>query len=168
MEKLTKVKNGFTLLELLAVIVVLAIIMLIGANAVLPMIETSRVGAFKSTATTVLSSAESYHISRGISGQATADFYSIDTLISEDFLENVSLDTYSGCASVNASDKNAFDILLLDKNNGYFIKMTAATADAIDNLEAIETAQTAIPADGLYINADNISIDMTTCTASIK
>ena len=57
-------KRGFTLIELLAVIVILAIIALIATPAVLNIIEDSRKGAAEASARNIMSTAETYYMSK--------------------------------------------------------------------------------------------------------
>lgn len=54
-------KKGFTLVELLAVIVVLGVIALIAVPTILDVVEDSRKGAFKDSASGLLESAELYY-----------------------------------------------------------------------------------------------------------
>ena len=56
-------KKGFTLVELLAVIVVLAIIALIAVPVVINIIKSAQRGAFKSSAYGILESAKIYYLS---------------------------------------------------------------------------------------------------------
>lgn len=54
-------KKGFTLVELLSVVVVLGIIALIAVPQILKVVEDSRKGAFKDSASGLLESAELYY-----------------------------------------------------------------------------------------------------------
>lgn len=54
-------KNGFTLFELLAVIVVLALIALISTPIILNVIDSAKKGSFKETVNGVIRSANSYY-----------------------------------------------------------------------------------------------------------
>ena len=58
--------RGFTLVELLAVIVVLAIIMLIAVNAVLPKMEEARQNAFAIEANGLIKAAQQYVITKSL------------------------------------------------------------------------------------------------------
>ena len=57
-----KNKKGFTLVELLAVIVILAIILVIAVPQILNTINSARLGAFRSTAKLLLSQAEKQYL----------------------------------------------------------------------------------------------------------
>ena len=72
-------KKGFTLVELLAVIVILAVIILVAMNAVIPQMEKARKSAFKTEAETYLKAAQTYYTSSKIDGSAET-CVTIDTL----------------------------------------------------------------------------------------
>ena len=55
-------KKGFTLVELLAVIVILAIILVIAVPQIMKTIDSARLGAFRSTAKLLLTQAEKQHL----------------------------------------------------------------------------------------------------------
>ena len=57
-----KNKKGFTLVELLAVIVILAIILVIAVPQILNTINSARLGAFRSTAKLLISQAEKQYL----------------------------------------------------------------------------------------------------------
>lgn len=63
-------KKGFTLVELLAVIVVLAIVMLIAVSAVLPQMEKARRQTLALEAHTAIESAQTYFMSKSVSGKS--------------------------------------------------------------------------------------------------
>lgn len=77
--------RGFTLVELLAVIVVLAIVMLIGVNAILPQMDKSRRNAFAIEANGVIKSAQQYvttaALTNGLVINTDGICIDIDTLI---------------------------------------------------------------------------------------
>ena len=68
-----RIKNlkGFTLVELLAVIVVLAIVMLIAVNAVLPQMERARRSSFAIEANGAIDAANSYFMNASLTTGAT-------------------------------------------------------------------------------------------------
>lgn len=57
-----KKRNGFTLVELLAVIVILAIILVIAVPQIMNTINSARLGAFRSTAKLILTAAEKEYL----------------------------------------------------------------------------------------------------------
>lgn len=63
-----KNKQGFTLVELLAVIVVLAIVMLIAVQAVLPAMSESRKNIFSIEANGAIESAQTYFMNNSLGG----------------------------------------------------------------------------------------------------
>ena len=71
MKKLNK--NGFTLVELLAVIVVLAVIMLLAVNAVIPQMNKARKNAFATEAQTFIDAAATYYQTVLLTGIPTGD-----------------------------------------------------------------------------------------------
>ena len=66
-------RKGFTLVELLAVIVVLAVIMLLAVNAVIPQMNKARRNAFVTEAQTFIGGAETYILNKQMGGQAIGD-----------------------------------------------------------------------------------------------
>ena len=67
MKNVKKDVRGFTLVELLAVIVVLAIIMLIAVNAVLPRMNSAREQAFAIEANALMEAAQTYVVNESLS-----------------------------------------------------------------------------------------------------
>ena len=67
---MTKNNKGFTLVELLAVIVILAVIILIAVNAVLPQMRKARRNSFVTEAINFAKAAETAYVSDQISGQS--------------------------------------------------------------------------------------------------
>ena len=63
-----KNKKGFTLVELLAVIVILAVIILIAVNAVLPQMRKARKNSFVDEAINFAKAAETAYVSDSLSG----------------------------------------------------------------------------------------------------
>ena len=74
-------KKGFTLVELLAVIVILAIIALIATPIILNVIETAKKGAIESSAIGYLDAVEKYIVEKEVKGTTTeAGIYSVADL----------------------------------------------------------------------------------------
>ena len=66
MEEKENIVRGFTLVELLAVIVVLAIVMLLAVQAVLPQVTIARKNAFAIEANAVIEAAQSYVVTEAL------------------------------------------------------------------------------------------------------
>lgn len=83
MKKLNK--NGFTLVELLAVIVVLAVIMLLAVNAVIPQMNKARKNAFKTEIQSYFTGAETWYNNQLLAGTTVndGDCVKFDTLEGE-------------------------------------------------------------------------------------
>ncbi|MEF2690303.1 MAG: type II secretion system protein, partial [Bacilli bacterium] len=66
-----KKKKGFTLVELLAVIVILAVILVIAVPQIMSVIESARKGSIESTAKLIAEGAEREYTNRKILGKDT-------------------------------------------------------------------------------------------------
>ncbi len=106
-------KKGFTLVELLAVIVVLAIILVIAVPRILDIIKDSRVGALESSVKLVAKSAEQKLLENQI--------LDIDGTISCNKVVDINSEDYESCEiSFNNGEAN---IVLVGKENGKFGEM---------------------------------------------
>lgn len=106
-------KKGFTLVELLAVIVILALLIVITANTVLPMMNKSKQNAMVVYGERVLSNASTSFQADSISaGLTQPQYYSIETLMGQA--------DYFGCVKVaynSTTKKYEYNILMYDNNN---------------------------------------------------
>ena len=84
-----KKKNAFTLIELLAVIVILAVILVISIPRILDVIETSKKDSFKSTAQLIADSAEKKYVTNKLNN--------IDEEITCDKVAKISSKDYEYC-----------------------------------------------------------------------
>ncbi len=103
--------NGFTLVELLAVIVVLAIVMVIAVNAVMPTLQDSKTNIFAIEANGAIESAQSYYMNGGATGNADRVLptsgtrcVKIKTLVDEG-LSDLDPTNYDGYVTVTKKDK---------------------------------------------------------------
>lgn len=78
MKKLNK--KGFTLVELLAVIVVLSVIMLLAVNAIVPRMNSARKNAFVTEAQVYLKAAETWYQNQLLQGVTPARCVTVETL----------------------------------------------------------------------------------------
>ena len=92
-------KKGFTLVELLAVIVILALLIVITANTVLPMMNKSKKNAMVVYAERVLNTASASYQADAITGGSGDLDYSIAKLMGED--------NYYGCVNVSKATDNS-------------------------------------------------------------
>ena len=74
-----KKRNGFTLVELLAVIVILAIILVIAVPQIMATIDNARLGAFRSTAKLLVSQAEKQYLVEQTLGSTITTSYANKT-----------------------------------------------------------------------------------------
>lgn len=96
-------KNGFTLVELLAVIVVLAIVMVIAVGAVLPQMQEGRQNIFAIEANGAIDSAQTYLMNNTLAGKGNkrmpvgtaAVCVTIDELVNAG-VSDLDKDTYKG------------------------------------------------------------------------
>lgn len=123
---LKKNKKGFTLVELLAVIVILALLIVVTANTVLPMMNKSKQNAMVVYAERVLNTASSFFQADSITDSATSKNYSIAELMGED--------NYYGCVNV--------------EKNGDGFKYSIAIFKDDDQLGLVETGLTGVVIDG--------------------
>jgi len=121
-------KNGFTLVELLAVIVILAIILVIAVPQIMKTIENAREGTLKSTAQLIAKSAEKEYLVRQTLGDT--DFTSIDSIPCTDVVE-LDENTYGLC-KIKFDSNGKATVILNGKENGKFHnKACSGTANNI-------------------------------------
>ncbi len=114
-----KKKNGFTLVELLAVIVILAIIMVIAIPAVLDVMNRSRKSAFVLYAQKVIRDTKTqYSYDAGL-GAATGAGYFVYSIV--DDLDYDSTGDYQGYVVVNATNVDKPEYILFLYDNNYMI-----------------------------------------------
>lgn len=120
MKNMLKNKKGFTLVELLAVIVILALLIVITANTVLPMMNKSKANAMVVYAERVLNTASASFQADQITSTADTLYYSIGKLMGES--------NYYGCVAVTAvGDSYTYKILMIDPDNKWGIRNTAVS-----------------------------------------
>lgn len=121
MKKLNK--NGFTLVELLAVIVILAVVILVAVNNVIPQMNKAKAGAFKTEALSFLDGAEQYYTSQQMTGKdfnetnkagEKLEGVTIKYLVDNKYVKSADVDKYTGC-------------IKYDENTGFTIKLSSAS-----------------------------------------
>ena len=120
-----KKKNGFTLVELLAVIVILAIILVIAVPQIMNTIKDARKGSFESSAKLIASNAETYWLTKQTLGETLPT-----TAVCTD-LASLSTADYGTCTVTIDGSGNA-KVSLAGAEGGKFngCTVTDATKDA--------------------------------------
>ncbi len=114
-----KKKNGFTLVELLAVIVVLAIIMIIAIPSVLDVMNTARKKAFVMYVDKIVTAVQAQYVYDANGGAIQgAGFYVYD--ITSDLKLN-STGSYRGYVTVNATDVDNPEYIVELYDNNYMV-----------------------------------------------
>ncbi len=96
-------KKGFTLVELLAVIVILAVIILIATNSVLSQMDTARKNALAIEGNTLINAAKNAYQSAILEGDITtgAACFDLQYLYKEGLFSKGSTDKYTGSVLVS-------------------------------------------------------------------
>ena len=134
-----KKKNGFTLVELLAVIVVLALIMIIAIPSVLKVMNNARRQSFALYIEKVVTAVQTQYVYDAATGDIPgAGVYIYD--IQED-LDLTSTGSYEGYVLVDATNVDTPEYVIYMHDNNYMIstynitrsKMPTADSDAIED-----------------------------------
>lgn len=112
-------KNGFTLVELLAVIVVLAIIMIIAIPAVLDTMNTARKKSFAMYVTKAVGAVQTKYVYDANSGAIQGAGYYVYSIKND--LDATSTGTYDGYVTVNATDVDNPEYIIELYDNNYMI-----------------------------------------------
>ena len=105
-----KKKKGFTLVELLAVIVILAVILVIAVPQIMSVIESARKGSIESTAKLIAEGAEREYTNRKILGKDTNVLCSdVSSMNSNDYGTCVITFDNAGKATVSITGKGKFE-----------------------------------------------------------
>ena len=141
-------RKGFTLVELLAVIVILAVIALIATPVVINMIEEARIGAFKDSVLSAYKAVENKLVLEGLSE------------IPENGIDVKTLELKSDFTSGRfIKDENGIDMAYFVKNNRY------CAYGRIDNLEIKKDCESL---DLSYPEVDENKMILQSTTESIK
>lgn len=126
-------KKGFTLVELLAVIVILAVIILIAINAVLPQMERARKNAFADEVMNYAKAAETKYVTDAQEDDTTGDIsagicYNLSELHGEYVSKND--DKYTGIVIiVKRGDSNLYDKYAFIKSSKYHFNTPMETTN---------------------------------------
>ncbi|MBQ6282133.1 MAG: prepilin-type N-terminal cleavage/methylation domain-containing protein [Bacilli bacterium] len=135
-----KKRNGFTLVELLAVIVILAIILVIAIPQIMKTIDSARLGSFRSTVRLLLTQAEKQYLVNSTLGESTSTITGsacndLAKLSATDYDVtncNITFDS-NGYATLKLSGQGKFANYSCG-NTGAHISAASGTADNVDTV----------------------------------
>ena len=120
-----KKRTGFTLVELLAVIVILALLIVITANTVLPMMKKTKKSAMVVYASNVLDKASAAYMADSLSNGGGLKKYSIEALMGQS--------DYYGVVGVELKNgKYEYSIAMFDAKEGVGLKSKYLTSTSIE------------------------------------
>ena len=124
-------KKGFTLVELLSVIVILSVIVLIATNAVVPMADSARKQVLAMEANTLVTAAQTLYVQENGSGSKC---YTYDELINSGLIDKDD-EAYTGSISIEVAEDGNYAYKIWLSNGQYIIN--GVTPDVTsDNVEA--------------------------------
>ena len=152
-----KKKNAFTLIELLAVIVILAVILVISIPRILDVIETSKKDSFKNSAQLIADSAEKKKVSDKLLGKdESITCKDVAKISDEDYKSCIISFDSEGNAKVSITGKGKFDGLKITngtKGNAEVKEITKPTY----GMKATEYITNLLEYDGEGLKKDNTS-----------
>jgi type IV pilus assembly protein PilA len=146
--RLKKDQKGMTLIELLAVIVILGIIAAIAVPSILGIIKHSKQDAQIANAQEIANAAKVYIADTKVVVDTTAQDIPLNTLVTNGYLEDLkdpNGTTYSTDSKIvvkKVSDKNIFDILLKNSDSSKtYIDTTSNDSKDVSNLARTDVTQ---------------------------
>ena len=124
-------KKGFTLVELLSVIVILSVIVLIATNAVVPMADSARKQVLAMEANTLVKAAQTLYIQDNSGSSAC---YSYDELINSGLIEKDD-ENYTGSISIEVGEDGNYTYKIWLSNGQYMINGVSPDVTS-DDVEA--------------------------------
>ncbi len=109
--------KGYTLIELLAVIVVMSVISLIAVTQVLPLLSSSKEAAFALNVNNIGESGRYAKSIDNLEGPNTYSCYSIDYLVDSEYLKDNIKENFDGVVLINPDGK--YVVHLIDNINGF-------------------------------------------------
>ena len=150
-----KKRNAFTLIELLAVIVILAVILVISIPRILDVIETSKKDSFKNSAQLIADTAEKKKVSDKLLGKdEEITCKDVAKINDEDYASCIISFDESGIAKVSITGKGKFDGLKITngtKENAEVKEITKPTY----GMKATEYITNLLEYDGEGLKIDN-------------
>ncbi len=136
MKKLNK--KGFTLVELLSVIVILSVIVLIATNAVVPMADSARKQVLALEANTLVTAAQTLYVQNS---SYDSECFSYEELISAGLIEKED-DSYTGSISIDRNENGGYSYKIWLSNGQYIINGLAPDITSDEVEASADTAST--------------------------
>ena len=123
-------KRGFTLVELLSVIVILSVIVLIATNAVVPMADSAKKQVLAMEANTLVTAAQTLYVQENSS---STKCYTYDEIINSCLIEKND-DAYTGSISIEVDGERNYTYKIWLSNGQYIINGVApdVTSDDVE------------------------------------
>ena len=131
-------KKGFTLVELLSVIVILSVIVLIATNAVVPMADSSKKQVLAMEANTLVKAAQTLYVQNSSSSSAC---YTYDELMNSGLIEKDD-DSYTGSISIEVDGNGKYTYKIWLSNGQYMINGITPDVTSDDVEASAENAST--------------------------
>ena len=152
-----KKRNAFTLIELLAVIVILAVILVISIPRILDVIETSKKDSFKTSAQLIADSAEKKKVSDKLLGKdESITCKDVAKINDEDYKSCIISFDSEGNAKVSITGKGKFDGLKITNGTKENAEVKEITKPAY-GMKATEYITNLLEYDGEGLKIDNTS-----------
>ena len=131
-------KKGFTLVELLSVIVILSVIVLIATNAVVPMADSARKQVLAMEANTLVKAAQTLYVQNNSGNSAC---YSYDELINSRLIEKDD-ENYTGSISIEVGEDGNYTYKIWLSNGQYMINGVSPDVTSDDVEASADSAST--------------------------
>ena len=131
-------KKGFTLVELLSVIVILSVIVLIATNAVVPMADSARKQVLAMEANTLVKAAQTLYIQ---DNSSTSACYSYEELLNSGLIEKDD-ESYTGSISINVDEDGNYTYKIWLSNGQYMVNGVTPDVTSDDVEASAENAPT--------------------------
>ncbi len=168
-------KKGFTLVELLAVIVVLAILVLLAMPRVTSMMEKSRVNSFAVEANEILKVAQTAYNDHLLNGtdDGTMPCYTVDKLIADGYLDKDKGEIVGAIVleipSATATNQNVITHMYLSKGDYYMknviTKAKSSNVVKLSNLYSACTGSGTVTCTASGTNAATVKCGSTTISS---
>ena len=131
-------KKGFTLVELLSVIVILSVIVLIATNAVVPMADSARKQVLAMEANTLVTAAQTLYVQNNSS---SSECYTYAELIDSGLIEKDD-ENYTGSISIEVGENGNYTYHIWLSNGQYMINGVTPDVTSDDVEASAEAAST--------------------------